>query len=184
MAGNPRIKYTYRDYLLLPESEERRYELVEGELYMVPSPTPSHQDIVFRLARIMDDFVQRYGLGKVYIAPLDVVLSEEDVLQPDILFVASDRRSIITERNIRGAPDLVVEVLSPGTADRDRFLKRTRYAKFGVREYWVVDPETKAIEVLVATQAGLEVLRTYPLGTVATSGILDGLQVEVTKLFA
>lgn len=184
MAGNPRIKYTYRDYLLLPESEEKRYELVQGELYMVPSPTPGHQEISKRLFRILDSFVESNGLGVVFYAPLDVVLSEEDVLQPDILFVASDRRSIITERNIRGAPDLIVEVLSPGTADRDRLLKRTRYAKFGVREYWVVDPETKIIEVLVATQAGLELLRSYPLGTVATSGILDGLQVEVAKLFA
>ena len=117
---NRNVRYTYRDYINLPESEEKRYELIDGELYMVPSPTPMHQDFVFSVSKVLDDFVQRHDLGKVYLTPLDVVLSDEDVLQPDIMFVSSARQGIVTEQNIRGAPDLVVEVLSPGTADRDR----------------------------------------------------------------
>mgnify|MGYP001239939155 CR=1 FL=1 len=88
----------------LPESEEMRYELVEGELLMVPSPTPSHQQILVTLYRILDDFVQAHGLGRILIAPLDVVLSDEDVLQADILFVSQGRPGIITDRNVQGRP--------------------------------------------------------------------------------
>ena len=181
---NPNVKFTYEDYINLPESEERRYELIAGEIHMVPSPTPNHQSCVFRLAKVLDDFVLEHELGSVHIAPLDVVLSKEDVLQPDILFISKGRESIITERNIQGAPDLVVEVLSPGTADRDRTLKRTRYLKFGVREYWIVDPESKSIEVLKAGQSDFETVRVYSEGATATSPILEGIQVDVTTILA
>ena len=182
--ANRSVRYTYRDYINLPESEEKRYELIDGELYMVPSPTPMHQDFLQNLYRVLDEFVRGKGLGKVYIAPLDVVLSEEDVLQPDILYISTNREGIITKQNIRGAPDLVVEVLSPGTADRDRTLKRARYLKFGVREYWMVDPQSRTIEVLKAGQTEFESVRVYPEGTTATSPVLDGLQVSVGAVFS
>ena len=178
------VKYTWRDYMNLPESEEKRYELIEGELYMVPSPTPMHQDIVRNLLRVLDEFVQAHGLGKVYVSPLDVVLSDEDVLQPDILYISKNREGIIGERNIQGAPDLVVEVLSPGTADRDRTLKRARYLRFGVREYWLVDAQSRSIEVLKAGESQFEVVRIYPEGTTVLSPILEGLRVDVGRVFA
>lgn len=181
---NPNVKFTYEDYINLPESEERRYELIAGEIYMVPSPVPKHQDIVGKLYMIFSSFVQAHGLGRVFVSPLDVVLSKEDVLQPDILFISKDRESIIAERNIQGAPDLVVEVLSPGTADRDRTLKRTRYLKFGVREYWIVDPQSKSIEVLKAGQSDFETVRVYSEGATATSPILEGVQVDVAAVLA
>ena len=114
-----------------------------------------------------------HDLGKILIAPLDVVLSDEDVLQPDILFVSRGRLGIITDRNVQGAPDLVVEVLSPGTADRDRTLKRARYLRFGVREYWIVDPQSRTIEVLQAGQTDFETVRVFPQSTVATSPLLE-----------
>jgi Uma2 family endonuclease len=181
---NPRVKFTYRDYMSLPESDEKQYELIEGELYMVPGPIPLHQDVVFVLAMILYNFVQPRGLGKVYVAPLDVVLSDTDVVQPDIIFISNSRLSIITERNIRGAPDLVVEVLSPGRAEYDRLIKRARYARFGVREYWIVDPQARTIEVLKAGDEGFETVRVYPEGTRAASPLLKGLRVNVSSIFA
>lgn len=182
--ANRSVRYTYRDYINLPESEEKRYELIDGELYMAPAPTPAHQIIVGRLFRVLIEFVEAHDLGSVIFSPLDVVLSEEDVLQPDVIYVSTDREGIITERNIRGAPDLVIEVLSPGTADRDRTIKRARYLKFGVREYWMVDPQARTIEVLKAGQTEFESVRVYPGGTTATSPVLEGLRVSVDAVFS
>ena len=180
---NRNVRYKYRDYIDLPESEEKRYELIDGELYMLPSPTPKHQQILGTLLVSFAEFVADRALGTVLIAPLDVVLSDEDVLQPDVLYISTARQSIVTDQNIRGAPDLVVEVLSPGTADRDRTIKRARYLKFGVREYWIVDPETRTIEVLKAGQTDSETVRVFSEGTSAISPLLEGLTIDVTGLF-
>ena len=180
---NRNVRYSVRDYMNLPESEERRYELIEGEMYMVPSPTTGHQRTAVELETVLVGFVRSRGLGEVLHAPLDVVLSDEDVLQPDIMFVSKHRSSIVTSSNIQGAPDLVVEILSPGTAKRDRTIKRARYGRFGVREYWIVDPESKSLEVTRAGESGLETVRVYPEGTVATSPLLEGLRIEVSTIF-
>ncbi len=180
---NPNIKFTVRDYMNLDESEERRYELIEGELYMVPSATPFHQTIAFTLAKMLDEYVQERGLGRVFVAPLDVVLSNEDVLQPDVIYVSKEREGIIGEQNIQGAPDLVIEVLSPSTAARDRTIKRARYLRYGVREYWIVDPQTRSVEVMKAGQTEFETQRVYPEGTAATSPLLTELEVDVGRVF-
>ena len=177
---NPNVKYSVRDYMNLPESEEKRYELIEGELYMVPSPTTIHQRISGNLNSAMRDFVRSHQLGEVLTAPLDVVLSDEDVLQPDLLYISTRRSGIVKDQNIQGPPDLVVEILSPGTADRDRTTKRARYAKFGIREYWIVDPEAKTVEVLKADNVGFESVRVHPEGTQATSPLLEDLTVDVS----
>ena len=179
---NRNVRYSVRDYMSLPESEDKRYELIDGELYMVPSPIVSHQRTSMRLSRILHDLVESQGLGEVFTAPLDVVLSDEDVLQPDIMFV-SEGRSGIVGNNIRGAPDLVVEILSPGTAKRDKTIKRASYGRFGVREYWIVDPESRSLEVMRAGESGLETVRVYPEGTFATSPLLEGLRIEVSTIF-
>ena len=180
---NPKVKMTVRDYMSLPESEEKRYELIDGELYMVPAPTFWHQKISGRLFKILIDFVLERGLGEVAYAPLDVVLSDQDVFQPDIMFVSVERAGIIGSQ-IRGAPDLVVEVLSPGTAERDRNVKRSRYARFGVREYWIVDPEARSIEIMQAGETGFEIVRVYPQGVIAASPLLEGLRIDVSHIFA
>ena len=180
---NPNIKFTVRDYMNLPESEEKRYELIAGELYMVPSPNPFHQKIVFELAKLLDNFVQERELGRIFVAPLDVVLNNEDVLQPDVIFISKEREGIIGERNIQGAPDLVIEVLSPSTAGRDRTIKRARYLRYGVREYWIVDPQARSIEVMKAGQTEFETQRVYPEGTSATSPLLADLRMDVTRVF-
>ena len=152
MAVAEAIKFTYEDYLLM--EEEKRYEIIDGRRYMVPAPTPYHQWISSRLERALDDYVAQYGLGVVLHAPCDVVLSPTDIVQPDILFIAQEHRGIITERNIWGAPDLVVEILSPTTAAKDRDLKRKLYAAYGVREFWIVSPEAQTVEVLELSETG------------------------------
>ena len=141
-----KVRFNYGDYCLLPE--DKRYYLIDGELYMAPAPSSRHQRLPLKLARLLADFIEGHGLGEVYIAPLDVILSEEDVLQPDLLFVTQERRGIVSERGCEGPPDLVVEILSPATEQRDRELKRKVYAKFGVPEYWLVDPQAESIEVM------------------------------------
>lgn len=175
------IKFTYEDYRLLPE--EKRCELIEGEFYMVPSPSYSHQTISKALFLALNDFVNTHSLGQVLYAPLDVVLSDEDVVQPDILFISKERTRIITEENIRGAPDLVVEILSPGTAERDLTLKRKLYAKFGVREYWLVDPEHETIEVLSLSARGYNKAGSYDIEKTLQSPLLKGLSLAIKRIF-
>jgi Uma2 family endonuclease len=120
----------------------------------------------------------------VWFAPLDVVLSNYDVAQPDVLFVSNERSGIITEANVQGAPDLVIEVLSPRTAQYDRGYKRTLYGRFGVREYWLVDPEAEAVEVLTGSDRGLVAHATYRLGDTLASPLLPELDVGIQEIFA
>ncbi len=177
-----KIKFTYREYLQLPE--DKRYELIEGEFFMVPSPSWSHQTISASLFRAIDNYVRTHQLGEVRYAPLDVALSEENVLQPDILFVSRERLNIITARNIQGAPDLVVEILSPATAQRDRELKQKIYARFGVREYWLADPSTRTIEVMSLAEDGFERVGLYHEGAFLISPLFGGLSIDVRGIFS
>lgn len=142
-----KLKYTYEDYLLTEEG--KRYELIDGDLLMTPAPNIEHQDISKKLLILLHDQLERKGMGKVFSAPADVVLSGTDVVQPDVLFISHTRRSIITKQNIQGAPDLVTEILSEGTEKRDMVLKRKLYHRAGVKEYWLVDPEKRTLEVLI-----------------------------------
>ena len=183
MATNTRARLTYQDYFDLPDSDDR-YELIDGELYMAPAPIPEHQLFLYYLAKAIEEFATRYGLGITLIAPLDVVLSDDDVFQPDIVFVSNKRRSIIRKGlNIQGAPDLVVEVLSPSTADRDRTLKRERYARFGVREYWIADIVGNTIEVNVSEGDTYSVAGVYGQGDTFQSPLLPGLEIDVSAVF-
>ena len=175
------LRFTYRDYLLLPEGDRR--ELIEGDFYVVPAPSFRHQIISRNLGTLLWEFVRGEGLGQVVWAPTDVVLSLESVVQPDILFISNERRGIITEDNVSGAPDLVVEILSPSTAERDRELKRTLYARYGVREYWIVDPEDSSVEVMALEEAGFVSARRYTSGQVE-SPLLPGLAIPLGEIFA
>ena len=176
-----RLRFTYRDYLLLPEGDRR--ELIEGDFYVVPAPSFRHQIISRNLGTLLWDFVRGRGLGQVVSAPTDVVFSQETVVQPDILFISNERRGIITEDNVSGAPDLVVEVLSPSTAERDRELKLTIYARYGVREYWIVDLEDRSVEVMTLEEAGVQSVRRYTSGPVE-SLLLAGLEIRHSEIFA
>ena len=175
------LRFTYRDYLLLPEGDRR--ELIEGDFYVVPAPSFRHQIISRNRGTLLWEFVRGEGLGQVVWAPTDVVLSLESVVQPDILFISNERRGIITEDNVSGAPDLVVEILSPSTAERDRELKRTLYARYGVREYWIVDPEDSSVEVMALEEAGFVSARRYTSGQVEPP-LLPGLAIPLGEIFA
>jgi Uma2 family endonuclease len=146
MSGPPG-KLTSADFLLFPE-DGKRHELIEGVHYVTPSPNVRHQEIVARLHLAIGGFLTtRRHLGRVFLSRLDVVLSDHDVVEPDLLFVAGDQQSILTEANVQGAPALVVEVLSPGTRRRDEGIKRTLFDQGGAREYWLVDPKEMALSI-------------------------------------
>lgn len=186
MSVPTRIRFTYRDYKSIPETDPRRFELLDGELVMVPAPSISHQRASGNLEFILREFVRRHQLGWVLDAPIDVVLGEGDeveVVQPDILFISRERRHMLHHDEIRGAPDLVVEVLSPATEARDRGYKRTLYARHGVKEYWLVDPEKQTLEVYTLTPKGLERVASYQRGQTARSPLL-GLEFPVDQVFA
>ena len=181
VSPKSKIKFTYEDYRNTPE--DKRYELLDGELVMVPSPKEQHQRLSIKLAMRLQQFVEETGMGYVYTAPFDVVLSDTDVVQPDLLFVSRERRQIITDDNIQGAPDVVVEILSQSTAERDRTYKRSLYARYGVQEYWIADPETRTVEVLRLGERGFESEETYGVGQTLVSPQLEGLNISLDEVF-
>jgi len=146
-AKSTRKRWTYSEFARLPTSGSTRYEIIDDELVVTPSPGLRHQRIVTRLVVALYGFVEAHDLGEVFISPFDVLFAEGDYLEPDILFVRSDRADVVTDCGIEGPPDLVVEVLSPSTAARDRGIKLKRYRLYGVPEYWVVDPDEHTVEV-------------------------------------
>ena len=183
MVTNPQVRLTVRDYLSIPEDDENRYELIDGELYMAPAPSWRHQDTVGNIYVALREFVHTDGLGRVAIAPIDVYLSDEDVFQPDIIYISIERLDIIHPNGVHGAPDLVVEVLSPGTERRDKTLKSARYAMFDVREYWQADPIAKTIAVLRARDGVFEHVGVFGEGMTLETPLLPGLRVDVSAVF-
>jgi Uma2 family endonuclease len=146
-ASRSAKRWTYAEFARLPTSGSTRYEVIDDDLVVTPAPGLRHHRIVKRLSRLLDDFVSIHGLGEVFGTALDVLFADGDYLEPDILFVRTDHLHLLTERGVTGPPDLVVEVLSPSTADRDRGIKLQRYRHYGVGEYWVVDPDARSIEI-------------------------------------
>jgi Uma2 family endonuclease len=179
--SKPRLKFTVREYMTT--LEDKRYQLLEGEMILAPSPTTTHQRILGNLFRLLDAAFVATSRGRVGLFPWDVVLSDYDVVQPDILFISNERADIITEANIQGAPDLVVEILSPSTGAYDRGYKQVLYGRHGVREYWIVDPDAETVDVLVEGEDGL-----IPLGSYGNTGelntpLLEGLTLDLDELF-
>ncbi len=175
------LKATYQDYCKLPD--ESRYELIEGELLMIPSPNRFHQEVAHRLNEAISRYVSDHGLGKVYFAPLDVVLSDHDVVQPDLLFVSHRRKEILKDENIQGAPDLVVEITSPSSRERDRLIKKGLYARYGVQEYWLVDLERRSIEVLSLKDAEYGLVGIFSQEDLLSTSIFPGLNLPVGTVF-
>lgn len=157
-------------------------QLINGTLVMSPAPTSFHQRIVTRFIRKMGAFVDEEGLGEVIASPFDVFLDESHVLQPDLVVVVSERMHLISKRGLEGAPDLVVEVLSPSTGYYDLTQKREVYERTGVREYWIVDPETQTVEVLTLEEDGYRTAAKAREGRVA-SVLLGGFEVGLERLF-
>lgn len=144
MATRLKRKLGYADYARLPTGDGKRYEVLDGELYVTPAPTPLHQRLSKRLQRRLEDHFEARGLGEVFNAPIDLILAEHDIVEPDLLIVAEPAQ--ISGRGIEGVPLLVAEVLSPSTRAQDRGIKMRRYGDLGVPHYWIVDPDAQAIE--------------------------------------
>jgi Uma2 family endonuclease len=157
-------------------------ELWDGELIMSPSPSFFHQEIVDRFHDHLKAWVHQHRLGKTAIAPLDMVLTQRHVTQPDVVFISNQRLGIITDR-LRGAADLVAEVISLGSRRRDRLDKRDLYEQHGVKEYWLIDPEALTVEVLCLEAGTYRLAGRWRTGESAQSRLLAGFEVPVKALF-
>ena len=176
------VRLTYTDYCATPDDE--RYELLGGNLMMVPAPNMKHQKVLLTLARKLGDFTEEHRLGNVYVAPCDVVLSDTDVVQPDVLFISRAREHILTDDNVRGAPDLVIEILSPSTAERDLGYKHDLYGRHGVLEYWIVDPMAETVAVHRQGDGRLEAAETLGRGNILRTALFEGLELVLDDIFA
>jgi Uma2 family endonuclease len=178
-------KLTYEDFVLFPD-DGKRHELIDGEHYVSPSPNTRHQKVLLRLTLFVGRLVSERALGQVFFAPYDVVFTRFDVVEPDLLFVSADRASILTAANAQGAPDLVVEVLSPSSHRQDEVLKRDLYERGGVEEYWIVDPEADTLKLF--RREGDRFARPRLLssrdGDVLGTPLLPGLEVPLSELLA
>jgi Uma2 family endonuclease len=175
-------KWTYEDYRSLPD-DGWRYEVIEGELYMAPAPEPIHQESGGNLFAELRDFGKRNDAGKAYSAPIDVVLgSLATPVQPDVCFIIKSRLDIVKKKRIEGAPDIIVEVLSPSNWLVDRRTKLELYAKAGVREYWIIDPEARTIELFVLREERYELRGKFGVGETVRSEGLAGFEVKVEDI--
>jgi Uma2 family endonuclease len=179
------VKLTYDDFLLFPD-DGKRHELIDGEHYVTPSPSIRHQEISGRLHLLIGAWLEEHPVGKIFFAPLDVLLSKFDVVEPDLLYVSNERAAtLLAGQHVTGAPDLVVEIGSPATRKRDETIKRRLYERSGVVEYWVVDPDIDVIRVY--RRAGDRFARAGELsrevGDVLTTTLLRGLEIPLSRLF-
>jgi len=178
-------KLTYDDLVLFPD-DGKRHELIDGEHFMTPAPGSGHQWVAQRLNALLYQFVEANGLGRVYFAPLDVVFTRHDVVEPDLLFVSRQRLGIITAPNIQGAPDLVVEILSPTSRRHDEVRKLALYDRSGVAEYWLVDPEAETVKAFRREGAhfGRPELLAARDGDLLRTSLLPGLEIPLAAIFA
>ena len=176
-------KITVEEFFNMELEEGFFYELINGNIVKKQAPSPQHQKAVLKLSKIMDDYSTEKALGEVYISPIDVFFDKYNNTQPDVLFIKNDRNFIITNNGIEGHPDLIVEVLSPSTFKNDRKEKMELYLKFGVTEYWIVDPKNQSVEVYVLENNKYEM----PFFAIETgdieSNVLEGLKFDVARIF-
>ncbi len=175
-------KFTYDDLQIIPP-DRNRYEIVDGELLVTPSPNTLHQRIVGNIFAELRQHVRKHRLGEVFVAPYDVLFTRMTALEPDVLFVSRARLERIGEKYVAGAPDLVVEILSEFTAQVDRDVKPKQYARYGVTEYWLVDPEEKTIEVFRLKEGAYELAVRLGFGDHLTSPLFPGLSLPVSALW-
>jgi Uma2 family endonuclease len=179
------VKFTYDDFVRFPD-DGKRHELIDGEHYVTPSPNTRHQRILGRLHLLIGGWLDTHRIGQAFFAPYDVVFTDVDVVEPDLLYFSNQRAAeVITPMHARGAPELVVEIASKGTRKRDETIKRRLYERSGVSEYWVVDPELDLIRVY--RRAGDTFSRSVELareaGEILTTPLLPGLEMPLTRIF-
>jgi Uma2 family endonuclease len=179
-------RLTYEEFQGLPREEVgiRQMELIDGEVFVTPAPRTAHQRAVARLLRRLADFVEKNNMGEIFIAPYDVFFSKWTVLEPDLLFIRKERSAIVTDANVQGPPDLVIEVLSPSTRRHDRERKLRVYEEAGVPELWYVDPEERTVDILTlgATRRYDVVTKLAGTDTVVSS-VLSGLHLTADDIF-
>jgi Uma2 family endonuclease len=161
----------------------KRYEVVDGALFMTTAPDLDHQRPIMGLSGLIWTYLRRHRIGEVFAAPVGLILDEENGLQPDLVYVSLERAGILTRRGIRGVPDLVVEVLSPSTEARDRGVKLRRYAAAGVPYYWIVDPATRTLEAFHLGEQGYELTDTYGPGSLFQPALFPGLEIPIDNLW-
>ncbi|MEM1093857.1 MAG: Uma2 family endonuclease [Bacteroidota bacterium] len=178
-------RLTYEDYRGLPD-DGKRYEIIDGDLFMSPAPSFWHQRFQMRLSGTLFGYLTDHPIGEVATAPLDVILADDIVVQPDIVFISQAKSGLISDRGLAGAPDLVVEILSPSNRGYDEGRKRKLYEMFGVEEYWIVDPEADTVRIYRLTDDGYveAAVLIATAGDVLTSPMLPGFALPLAKLFA
>ena len=178
-------KFTYEDYLLFPD-DGKRHELIDGGHYVTPSPITKHQKISGTLFGCLFTHIQQTKVGHLFAAPMDVVLSDLDVVQPDLLFITNNRASIITEKNIQGPPDLVVEILSESSRKTDEMIKRKLYERYRVSEYWIVDPELETVKIYRLSDQGYSRIAELSVeaNDTLTSALFPDWQLPLSQIFA
>jgi len=182
VPGPPQGSWTYDEYAALPD-DGQRYEIVNGVLVMAPAPSPAHQDIVGMIFHYLLVQVKFAGLGRVFTAPIDVDLGQKNVFQPDVVVVLNAHLERVAAKKIVGAPDLVVEVVSPGSGLMDRIAKYAVYARAGISEYWMVKPEGKTVEVFVLEAGEYRSLGVFGGQQTLPSRVVPGLLVRVEQFF-
>ena len=179
------VKLTYDDFVLFPD-DGKRHELIDGEHYVTPSPNTRHQRILGSLHLLIGSWLEDHPIGQVFLSPYDVVLSEFDVVEPDLLYFSNERAAqVLTPMHARGAPEMVIEIASKGTRKRDETVKRRLYERVGVSEYWVVDPEIDAIRLYTRAndRFGRPLELSRESGDVLTTPLLPGLDVPLARVF-
>jgi Uma2 family endonuclease len=183
---HPAVKLTYDDFVHLPD-DGQRHELIDGEHYVTPSPNLRHQKILGELHATIHAYLKKHQIGQVFVALLDVVISDSDVVEPDLLYVSRERATdILIPQHVRGAPDLVIEIASKGTRKRDETIKRALYERAGVSEYWVVDPEIDVVRVYRRVGQGFKrpVELRRDAGDTLTTALMPDLQIPLDDVFS
>jgi len=176
----PARRWTYEEYYRL--DDDQRYEIIDGNLLMAPSPDMWHQDWLNEINLLATPFVKQRKLGRTFIAPFDVVLDAENTVQPDFVFVATANLDIIKPRAIFGTPDLLIELISPSSVRRDRYDKKDLYARFGVKEYWIGDPANQSLEILTLKDGHYELHCAAETSGKLNSIVLPELEFDLAQI--
>lgn len=173
---------TYDDYRNLP-NDGKRYEIIGGELFMTPAPGTVYQRISHKILVQINNYVEKHNLGEFFDAPIDVVLSMTDLVQPDLVYISKEREQIVTKKNIVEAPDLVVEILSENTKTVDRNRKKDLYEKYNVKEYWIVDPAEMQVDQFVLQNEQFVLRSKLEKSDTLTSNVIEDLSMNLDKIF-
>jgi Uma2 family endonuclease len=183
--ASPGQKLTYDDFVLFPD-DGKRHELIDGEHYVTPSPNRRHQELLGTLYLLIASWLEEHPIGKAMLSPFDVLFSDVDVVEPDLLYFSNARAAaVITPKNVQGAPEIVVEIASKSTRRRDETLKRQLYERGGVSEYWIIDPEIDVVRVFSRKGArfGRAVELSREAGDVLTTALIPALEMPLARIF-